>query len=131
MVANVVNLLRVFGDIKVYNFFITSFSDIAIFASLQPFNSSEKVSNRLGENMDSVCLLLEIRLTFQGKIIKSLESVCKIGRESIFSVSVLMMIFLFWFSSFKSCICSRRPSMYIEEVSISEGPEFFTSFTDF
>ena len=31
-----------------------------------------------------------------------------------------MMVDLFWFSSIRS----RRPSMYVEEVSLSEGPEF-------
>ena len=40
----------------------------------------------LGDNMDSACLLLKIRLIFEGIVIKSPKSVFKIGREiDIFS----------------------------------------------
>ena len=64
-------------------------------------------------------------------VIKSLESVCKIGRELIFSVSISMMVVLFWFSCVGNPISPRRPLICVEEVSLSEWTQFFISSTDF
>ena len=98
--------------------YITSSSDIAVFLPLQGFYSSERVENRLGDNMDSACLLLPILLTFEGIVIKLLESVFKIGRELIFSVRILVMLVLFWFSSFGKKIILASSKSVLETVNI-------------
>lgn len=53
--------------------YFTSSSDIVVFSSLQAFDTSERVSGRLVDNMDLVYLFLEICLSFEGMVIK-LES---------------------------------------------------------
>ena len=87
----------------------TSSSDIAAFSSLQVFDSIERNLHQLGNNMDYVCLLLKICLTFESIVIKSSEPAWKSGRELIFSDNILMMVFCFGFRLFKKCICSRGP----------------------